>query len=668
MSEQTQQQITIALAGQPNVGKSTVFNMLTGLNQHVGNWPGKTIEQKTGEFSHNGLNIRLVDLPGTYSMTANSEEECVARDYILQHRLDAVIVIINTAALERNLYLVAELLVLPIPVVIGLNMLDVAEQHGIHVEAHVLEAALGVPVVPLIASRNQGVSELIDAVERLLDAPETFKPNRPVIGEKHLPILEAIRSHLDGHIPSYYPNDWVALKLLEGDTEVTERVREALPEDVWAPTHELLRQHEDAYLDIAGTRYEWIGRMVRAAVIRPKVGAVTITERIDRVATHPLWGLALLLGIFALVFWATYAVATPIVEWLDVAVVQAAAAQVRTLLTSAPAWLSGLIVDGLIAGAGTVLTFLPILVIFFAMLGVLEDVGYLARAAYVMDRFMHWMGLHGKSFIPLFLGFGCTVPAVMGSRIMEDRRSRLSTILLAPLVPCTGRMAVIIFLAPAFFGQAATFVSWGLVALNLILLAVMGILINRLVFRGEHTAFIMEIPLYHMPNARTIGLFIWQNTWAFIKKAGTLILIFSAIIWALSAWPSGNIENSLLSDLGRQLEPAGRLMGLGDWRLIVALLTSFVAKENTIATLGILFGIAEGSGGLAGRIAGALTPAGALAFLVVQMLFIPCVATVATIKQETASWRWTVFSVGLLLVLSFLGGISAFWFMHLIGR
>lgn len=667
VSRQDRKQITVALAGQPNVGKSTVFNMLTGLSQHVGNWPGKTIEQKTGEFSHNGLHIRLVDLPGTYSLTANSEEERVARDYILRERPDAIIAVVNAAALERNLYLVAELLMLPIPVVIGLNMVDVAKRHGIHVEAHVLQAALGIPVVPLVASRNEGIDELLGAAERLLDAPDAFTPNRPVIGEGHLPILEEIRSRLNGYLPSHYPKEWAALKLLEGDTEVTERVREALPKHEWSPTHDLLMQHEDAYLDIAGTRYEWIGRMVRAAVVRPRAGAVTITERVDGVATHPLWGLALLLGMFALVFWATYTVATPLVEWLDVAVIHVVAEQARLLLAPAPAWLSGLVVDGLFAGAGTVLTFLPILVIFFALLGVLEDVGYLTRAAYVMDRFMHWMGLHGKSFMPLFLGFGCNVPAVMGTRIMEDRRSRLLTILLAPLVPCAGRMAVIIFLAPAFFGPAATLVSWGLVAFNLILLMLVGIVTSRLVFHGEHTAFIMEIPLYHLPNARTIGLFVWQNTWAFIRKAGTLILIFSAVIWVLSVLPGGDIENSLVAGVGHWLEPVGRLMGLGDWRLMVALLTSLTAKENTIATLGILFGAAEGDGGLAGRVAAVLTPAGALAFLAVQMLFVPCVATVATIKHETASWRWTVFSVGLSLVVSLLGGMGAFWMMRLIG-
>jgi len=307
-----------------------------------------------------------------------------------------------------------------------------------------------------------------------------------------------------------------------------------------------------------------------------------------------------------------------------------------------------------------VLTFLPILIIFFAVLGALEDVGYLARAAYVMDRFMHLMGLHGKSFMPLFLGFGCNVPAVMGARIIEDRRARLLTILLAPLVPCTARLAVVAFLAPAFFGESAALVSWGLVAVNMIVLAVIGILINRLVFKGEHVAFIMEMPLYHLPNLRTIGLFVWNNSLSFLRKAGTLIVIVSAFVWALSVLPDGGVENSFLAEIGGWLEPLGALLGLKDWRLIVALLTSFVAKENTIATLGILYGLGGQVGGLAEHIATTLVPAAGLAFLVVQMLFIPCVATVAVIKQETDSWRWTAFSVVLLLVISLGAGVLVY--------
>jgi ferrous iron transport protein B len=651
-------QVTIALAGQPNVGKSTVFNMVTGLNQRVGNWPGKTVEQKTGEFSREGQVVRLVDLPGAYSLTANSEEERIARDYIIQEHPDVVVVIVNAAALERNLYLVAELLALPAPLVIGLNMLDVAKQHGIHVEAHVLAAALRVPVVPLVASRGQGLRELMAAAQELAGNPAAFNPNRPAIRAKHRTVLEEIRALIAGHVPAPYPEDWVALKLLEGDAEVCRQLCAAAPQ-VWERVHARLMQHEDAYLDIAGGRYEWIARLVRAAVLRPRTGVVTLTSRLDKIATHPLWGLALLLAIFGLVFWLTYTVALPIVNWSEAVLIGGLAERVRAALVTEPAWLGRLLVDGLLGGAGRVLTFVPILVVFFAVLGFLEEVGYFVRAAYVMDRYMHWMGLHGKSALPLCLGFGCNVPAVLATRIIEDRRARWLTILLAPLVPCTGRLAVIAFLAPVFFGAAAALVSWGLVAVNLIVLVFTGIVVNRLAFKGAHTAFIMEMPLYHLPNARTIGLFVWHNTFAFVRKAGTIILAVSLLVAAFSTLPGGEVERSLLARLGRALVPLGRWLGLEDWRLIVALLTSFVAKENTIATLGILYG-AGGGAGLAARVGATLTPAAALAFLVVQMLFVPCAATLAVIRQETGAWKQAAVSAGLLLFISFLAGILTY--------
>ncbi len=655
---------TIALAGQPNVGKSTVFNLLTGLSQHVGNWPGKTVEQKSGEFSHNDNLIRLVDLPGTYSLTANSEEERIARDFILRERPDVVVVIVNAAALERNLYLVAELLTLLTPIVVGVNMLDVARQQGVEIEPHVLETALGFPVVPLVASRNQGVRELVDAALRVAENPAAFAPNRPEIRPEHRPVLEEIRSLIAGKVPAPYPEDWAAIKLLEGDAEITGIIRQSTPE-AWDHIHAVLKQHEDAFLDVAGGRYEWIERMVRAAISKPRIGAITLTDRLDRVATHPFWGLVLLLGIFGLVFWLTYTAAMPVVNWLDTQVITSLAESVRQVLAPAPAWLTSLLVDGLIGGAGTVLTFVPILFVFFAVLGVLEDVGYLARSAYVMDRFMHWMGLHGRSFLPLCIGFGCNVPAVMGARIVEERRARLLTILLAPLVPCTARLAVIAFLAPAFFGRNAALVTWGLVAGNILLLFLIGMAINRGVFRGARSAFIMEMPLYHLPNARTIGLYVWHNTWAFIKKAGGIILLASATVWLLAYLPGGEIEGSLLARFGHWLEPAGRWLGLGDWRLIVALLFSFVAKENTIATLGVLYGN-EVNLGLAEQVARTLTPAAALAFLVVQMTFIPCAATVAAIKQETG-WKWTAFSVGLLLVISFGAAVIVYQLARVMG-
>jgi ferrous iron transport protein B len=327
------------------------------------------------------------------------------------------------------------------------------------------------------------------------------------------------------------------------------------------------------------------------------------------------------------------------------------------------------IVDGVVAGAGTVLSFVPILVIFFAALGLLEDVGYMARTAYVMDRYMHWMGLHGKSCMPLLLGFGCNVPAILGTRIIEERKARLLTMMLTPFVPCTGRLAVLAFLAPAFFGGYAAWAVVALVGGNLIILAVVGGVVNKVAFKGERSAFIMEMPLYHVPNARTIGLYVWRNTLAFIKKAGTLIVLVSAIVWVLSNYPGGDPSQSVLGYLGRALEPFFALMGLGDWRLIVALLSSFVAKENSVATLGVLFGGTTGAAGagLAATVAAVLVPAAAAAFLVIQMTFVPCVATVAAIRQESRSWRWTGANVLLMLVVAMALGIIVYQVGSLIG-
>ncbi|MFC2030506.1 ferrous iron transport protein B [Chloroflexota bacterium] len=655
--------LTVALAGQPNVGKSTVFNLLTGLSQHVGNWPGKTVEQKTGTYLHNGTTIHLVDLPGTYSLTANSLEEVIARDYILKEQPDVVIALVNAASLERNLYLVAELLPLPARVVVGLNMVDVAKDEGVSVESDVLQAALGVPVVPMVAAKNQGLRELVETVDKLARGEIPYEPHLPEIRNDHREVLDRLYALVADYVPAPYPGDWVALKLLEGDREITEIMRlECLPADRWEQVHAILMEHEDAVLAVASGRYDWVGRMIRAAVTRPRAGQITLTERLDRWATHPLWGLGILAGILAVVFWLTFSIGTPLQDALGTYVVGTIASVASRWLASAPAWLQSLVVDGIIGGAGTVVTFLPILVIFFAVLALLEDMGYMARAAYVMDRFMHLMGLHGKSFLPLFLGFGCNVPAVMGARIIDSRRARLLTVLLAPLVPCAARMTVLVFITPIFFGGAATLVALGLIAMTLVVLATVGVLINRWVLKGERAAFIMELPLYHRPNARTIGIRVWHNSAEFLKKAGSLILIMSIIVWALSALPHGDIQTSYLADIGRALAPLGSLMGL-DWRMMVALLTSFVAKENAIASMGILYGGDAEAAGLSTTLAGALTPAAALAFLVVQMLFVPCVATVAAIKQETRSWRWTIFSVGLLLTISLAAGIATYHFV-----
>lgn len=656
--------LTIALAGQPNVGKSTIFNSLTHQNQYVSNWPGKTCEMKTSIYHHGETYVSIVDLPGIYSLTANSEEERITREFLIQCRPDVVIAIVDAAALERSLYLAAELICLPTPVVIALNMLDMANQQGITIEPHVLQAALGVPVVPMIASRDLGVAELIEVALRVAQDPPERTPNRPEIQSDHRAVFEAVEQRLAGKTPHPYPPDWVAMKLLEGDVEITNLMKDALGPE-WEAVAALLAQHDDAFLAVASGRYEWIGRMVRAAVVQPKLGQVTLTDRIDRLATHPVWGLLTLLAALGLLFFLTFTVGAPVQAWLETYVVQAAD-WTRTLLSGQPHWLGGLLANGVITGVGTVLTLLPILIIFFAVLGSMEDVGYMARAAYVMDRYMHWMGLHGKSFLPLFLGFGCNVPAMMGTRIIESPKGRLTTLLVTPLVPCTARMSVIVLLAPVFFGRWAGLVTMGLVGLTLLALAVLGIGLHRLFFRDVQTAFIMELPLYHAPDLRRIGLGVWQRVVDFLQGAGSVILVVSVILWALSTYPGGNIESSYLAVVGHWMAPLGKLMGL-DWQAMVALLTSVVRKENTIPTLAVLYGPGAGGTGLGDIVGHHLAPAAALAFLAVQILFIPCMATVSTLHQETRSWRWTLFSIVILFVISMGAGISIYQGAVLLG-
>jgi ferrous iron transport protein B len=642
--------VLIGLAGQPNVGKSTVFNLLTGLRQHVGNWPGKTVERREGSLVHDGTHLRVVDLPGTYSLTANSPEERVARDFILHEHPDVVVMIADAAALERNLYLLAELLLLPVPVVLGLNMMDVARAEGVEIEPHVLAAALGLPVVPMVASRAQGVAELASEALRLARQPGEFKPARPEIAAPHREVLASVRATLGDQVPPPYQADWVAMKLLEGDNEVTALAQTWLPEAEWQQVAATLAAHEDAVADIAAGRYEWIGRMVRAAVKQPRLGQVSLTDRLDHYALHPFWGLVILLAAFALIFAVTFQMAAPVQAWLDTGVVEPLRAWVVDALSDTPPWLTGLIADGVLGGAGIVVTFLPLLLVFFIALGLLEDTGYFARAGYVMDRFMHHLGLHGKSFLPLALGFGCNVPAVMGARVIESRRGRLLTILLAPLVPCSARLLVLAFLATAFFDERALLVAVAYVCANLVVLAIIGVVLSHTLFRGEHMAFIMELPLYHAPNARSIARFAWANTRAFLRKAGSLILLISVLIWALSYFPGAGLEDSYLARFGRTLAPLGEVVGL-DWRLLAALLASFVAKENAIAALGILYGSAEGAG-LAETLAATVPPASALSFIAATMLFIPCAATIAVMRQETGSWGWTLFGVTLLLVVA----------------
>jgi len=643
--------IVVALAGPPNVGKSTVFNLLTGLSQHVGNWPGKTVEQKTGVLRHSNLTINLVDLPGTYSLTANSAEEQIARDYLVKEKPDVVVAVLNTASLERNLYLVAELIELAPRLIIALNMTDVAQQQGMKIDTQALESALNIPVVPMVASRNQGLRELVGIIERESSQPVTSRDVRHIEADSEIKgVIDHVEGLLTDESITPYPRHWAATKLLEGDEQINKLVRQRLSPTQWSVLDSFLREEESAAVTIATLRFGWVGKIVAVAQEKPPLGQVSLSERLDRVATHPILGLVILVAVMGLVFWLVYSLGVPLQRFLEVSLIERTRELVYSTLHFMPGWVPSFLGDGILSGVGTVLTFIPILFFFFLAWAFLEDTGYMARVAFVTDRFMHLIGLHGKSVLPLMLGFGCNVPAVMGARIIESERARLLTVLLVPLIPCTGRLAVVAIIAAAFFGSQATLVSIGIIIFSLLMLVISGLIMNRFVLAGERTALIMELPLYHSPNLRMIVLVTWQRIVAFIKRAGTIILIVSIVVWLLSSFPGGSIEESFLAQIGRWLEPLGRLMGL-NWQMMVALLSSFVAKENTIATLGVLIGGSKA--GLTEALRGMLTTASALAFLVFQVLFVPCAATVAVIYQETRSWRWTAFSVGFQLVLAF---------------
>ena len=657
-----EKEIFVALVGQPNVGKSTVFNILTGLSQHVGNWPGKTVEKKEGVHRANDILIRIVDLPGTYSLTSFSEEERVTRDFIIQEKPDLVVLVLNAAALERSLYLLSEVLLLNRPVIVAINMLDVASNQGTQVDAKALQDSLGLPVIPMVAKRNSGIKELVDQITQLASCDQKFLPELPEVSADHLEIYQSILEIIRPYIQNPYTPEWVAVKLMEGDPEVSAMVEKQAQPPGWNTILTLLSKHEDALHAVVNGRYDWIEKMTRAAVSHFRMGQVVLTDRIDHVLTRPIFGIPTLLAIMAFVFFLTYSIGVPLQTWLA-DLIQQFIAFCTPATSGWPTWLQGMLLNGVIGGAGSVLTFLPVLLIFFAIMALLEDVGYMARAAFVMDRIMHLVGLHGKSFIPMCLGFGCNVPAVLGARIIETRKARMITLLLIPFVPCTARLAVLTLVCAAIFREYAVFVSWSILALNIVVLGIAGAFVNKTLWKQD-APFIMELPIYHRPDLKTILMVIWSRTVSFVRKAGTVILGVSLLVWILSYFPTGNVEESFLASVGRLLQPLGAPLGL-DWKMITALLTGLVAKENVVATLGVLYSV--GKDGLAMTLPTIMSSESAAAFLVVMMLFIPCVATMAVLRKEMNSSKWFYSTIALTLIVSYLGGMAAFNFVRWLG-
>jgi ferrous iron transport protein B len=647
--EKQTQLYNIALVGQPNTGKSTVFNLLTGMNQHVGNWPGKTVEKKEGEFSYNGNMFRMIDLPGTYSMSANSAEELIARDYLIKKRPNLIIVLVNAATLERNLYLVAEVLALKLPVVIALNMMDVAGDEGKLIRPDVLESRLGVKVVPMVASKKKGLNELLKVLDSGVGKESLRKVSAPQAGREHQSALCEIRRFISGIVPEPYSEDWVALKLLEGDKEIRGLMKSRL-DSRWRKLQEVLSQHKHAMKSIVDGRYKWINQVTKGVVDHSIEKVASITARWDKWATHPIIGFFLMIGILIAALALGMAISLPIAMGLLANGRHALEIWASGLMPVSIPWLAGF-VQGVIRGVGTVFALIPFLMAMFTVFYFLEDVGYMARIAYLMDRFLSRIGLHGKSFMPLLFSLPCNICGVVASRVVDTHRARLLTILLTPLVPCAAQIAITAYIAGMFFRPfVAITVVICLALLNVLVLGITGLLLDRTLFRsGERLGFIMELPLYHRPNFRIIWNQVWSRTREFIRKASSIIVGFTILIWWLAYFPTGNIDTSYLGQLSVWLTPVGNLMGL-EWRMVTVLFASVVSKEAALATMGVIFS-AESTADLSEILCTVMTPPGAVAFLVAQMIFLPCVATMGVMCSESKSFK---LALGMVVYMGFL--------------
>ncbi|MBW2108759.1 MAG: ferrous iron transport protein B [Deltaproteobacteria bacterium] len=709
--------LTVALAGNPNSGKSTIFSNLTGTRQKIGNWPGVTVEKKEGQVTVNGYRLTVVDLPGTYSLTAYSIEEIVARNFILDDKPDVVVAIIDASNLERNLYLATQLRELDTKVIFVLNMADVARQRGVKIDGKKLSELLDVPVVFTVGNANEGtrdlLNEIIAVAESSIELPRTRRVYYGKDIEKAISELSAMITETVGERLSYNTR-WVAIKLLEDDRIVKGRVVRldgthgpAIVEEADRSRARLRELYDDEpEIVMTDQRYGFIEGIVKEVVRTDSIDRVDISRRIDQVLTNRVLGLPVFVFFIWAMFQLTFTLGAYPMDWLDTGVGWLGHQTAQLLPDGA---FEALIVDGVIAGVGSVVVFFPNILILFFCIAIFEDTGYMARAAFLMDKVMHLIGLHGKSFIPMLMGFGCNVPAIMATRTLESERDRILTILINPLMSCSARLPVYILLAGTFFGLRAGNAIFSIYALGIVLAIVMGRLFRSTVLKGEVAPFVMELPPYRMPMLKGLLIHMWDRSKIFLKKMGGVILVGSIVVWCLSAFPaevqfsqdyatqrravstrydtliSGaqgagrqvlveerdaalgelnaqqareRVEKSYLGRLGKFLAPVFAPLGM-DWRSSVAVLSGLVAKEIVVSTLGVLHAAAGDGGEESEALRRALKQSGmtacsAYAMMAFVLIYIPCLATVAAIRRETNSWRWTLFSMGYSVTLAWL--------------
>ncbi len=675
------QELSIGFVGNPNCGKTTLFNAYTGANLKVANWPGVTVEKKEGRFQFHDQEYKLVDLPGTYSLTSYTMEEQVTRQYIMSDDVDVIIDVADASALGRNLYLTLQLIELGKPVILALNMMDIVEKRGMEIDTHRLPEMLGIPVIPVSARRKTGLDILMHAAAH----HKEHRHDIPLIhhhGEEEPQTLQTKHRHhhhaeytmvysdeledkidlvidaLKKRYPDLNNYRWHALKLLERDKEIMERYPVDLP-DV------LDRSYEK---DIINQKYDFIDEIIQEVLVNKEKKAA-LTDKADRLLTHNVLGLPIFLVIMALVFFLTFTIG----DWLKgyfetgLEILSGGARSGLEAIHVAPPLIS-LLVDGIIAGVGGILTFLPNIFILFLALAFLEDSGYMARVAYVMDSIMGRLGLSGRSFIPMVLGFGCTVPAIMASRALESKRDRYKTMLITPFMSCSARLPIYVLFSQMFFPENAMLVAFSLYVLGLVVAVLVAFLLHLADRkRAREDQLLIELPEFKAPSAHTIAIYVWEKVKDYLTKAGTIIFLASIIMWfLLNFGPAGystDMADTFGSILGKWIVPFFAPIGLGYWQIVVALIAGISAKEVVVSSCAVLFGISSvtsdaGMAALSGSLGalgfGALN---AYALMTFSLLYVPCAATLATIKKETGSWGWTglvaVFQIAVAWLVTF---------------
>lgn len=646
--------MTIGFIGNPNCGKTTLFNAYTGANLKVANWPGVTVEKVEGQIEFQGQSIHLVDLPGTYSLTSYTMEETVSRSFILSDEVDVIINVVDASALERSLYLTLQLLELGKPVVMALNMMDIVEKRGMEIDLHRFPEMLGIPVVPVSARKRRGLDALMHAAihhkgqttpDRLIhEHSEVTHHAHDHHSEFAMVYSDEIEDKIDQIIPELerrYPNlpnyRWHAIKLLESDKEICEKYPVNLPEA-------LDRSYES---DVINQKYDFIGEII-SEVLLHKQRQDVLTEKADAILTSKIWGIPVFLGIMALTFLLTFTLGDWLKGWLELLIDWLSGAVTNGLAAvNASAMITSLVVDGIIAGVGTIMTFLPNILILFLCLALLEDSGYMARVAYVMEGIMTHLGLSGKAFIPMLLGFGCTVPAIMASRALENERDRYKVMLVTPFMSCNARLTIYILFAEMFFGDNAMVVAYSMYLIGIVVAIVVSAIIHLLDRKKSVNYLMIELPEYKLPDSRTVAIYVWEKVKDYLGKAGTTIFIATIIIWVLLNFGAGgyvtDMSESFGAVIGHWIAPFFAPVGLGFWQIAVALIAGISAKEVVVSSCAVLFGIVNASSpeGMV-EFSAALGSIGfgslnALCLMVFCLLYIPCTATLATIRRESST-------------------------------